>query len=159
MSTKKNTRFISLIYYWWTCYLFQATHAESIKVDAILCLPELYIKPKNADELIRYLTLVSKAAPKTPLLYYHIPAFTNVNSKIIHSNLWITMIKYALFVVNMPEFLEKANDKIDTFVGIKFTSTDLVEGTNCLTVNNGKYAIFLGADQVCFIIFILSLCV
>lgn len=59
-----------------------AQHAENMKVHSILCLPELYFKPKNVNELIDYLTIVGKAAPNTPLLYYHIPQFTNVHSKI-----------------------------------------------------------------------------
>lgn len=58
-----------------------AKHAESIKADSILCLPDLYMKPRNISELVAYLRVVSKAAPNTPLLYYHIPMFTNVNSK------------------------------------------------------------------------------
>lgn len=65
----------------------QAKHAECNKVDAILCLPELYFKPKTQEELVEYLKLVGDAAPNTPLLYYHIPAFTNVNSKTINNNL------------------------------------------------------------------------
>lgn len=60
---------------------FQAKHAESLKVDALLCLPELYMKPKTSDELINYLSIVGKAAPNTPLFYYHVPMFSNVNSK------------------------------------------------------------------------------
>jgi len=50
-------------------------------VDSILCLPELYFKPTTPKQLIEYLGIVSEAAPKTPLLYYHIPMMTNVNSK------------------------------------------------------------------------------
>jgi len=50
-------------------------------VDSILCLPELYFKPTTPKQLIEYLEIVSEAAPKTPLLYYHIPMMTNVNSK------------------------------------------------------------------------------
>ncbi|GLV44665.1 hypothetical protein CBL_20576 [Carabus blaptoides fortunei] len=106
-----------------------AAHAEKLNVDALLCLPELYFKPYSSEQLIEYFSLISKAAPNTPLLYYHIPAFTNVN-------------------INMPEFLTKADGIIDTLVGIKFTSTDLVEGAECIKVCRGKYAIFLGADQL-----------
>ena len=61
--------------------LMQAKHAESLKVDSLLCLPELYFKPTTAEQLINYLRNVSYAAPNTPLLYYHIPMFTSVNSK------------------------------------------------------------------------------
>lgn len=62
-------------------FFFQAAHAEKCQVDALLCLPELFNKPKTATELIDYLKLVSKAAPNTPLLYYHLPMWTNVTSQ------------------------------------------------------------------------------
>lgn len=48
----------------------------------------------------------------------------------------------------MVEFLTKADGKIPTLTGLKFTSTDLVEGVGCVNTCNGKYSIFLGADQV-----------
>jgi hypothetical protein len=59
----------------------QAEHAESLGSDALLCLPELFNKPQTVDELVRYLKYVAQAAPKTPLLYYHIPSYTGVNGK------------------------------------------------------------------------------
>lgn len=56
-----------------------AKHAQQIGVDSMLCLPELYFKPTTSEELINYLKQVAGAAPNIPLLYYHIPAFSNVN--------------------------------------------------------------------------------
>lgn len=106
-----------------------AKHAESVKADSILCLPELYFKPQTPAQLIEYLKTISEAAPNTPLLYYHIPMFTNVN-------------------IDMGQFLESVKDKIPTFVGIKFTSNDLVEAKRALSANNGKYVIFLGSDHL-----------
>jgi N-acetylneuraminate lyase len=41
----------------------------------------LFNKPQTVDELVWYLTYVAQAAPKTPLLYYHIPSYTGVNGK------------------------------------------------------------------------------
>lgn len=61
--------------------LQMAKLAEDAGVNALLCLPDIYYKPANSDELIKYLAAVGKAAPKTPLLYYHIPSYTNVNSE------------------------------------------------------------------------------
>ncbi|XP_076173714.1 N-acetylneuraminate lyase isoform X2 [Ptiloglossa arizonensis] len=106
-----------------------AKHAESIKADSLLCLPELYFKPTTSDQLTEYLKLVSDAASNTPLLYYHIPMLTNVN-------------------VHMGQFLESLGEQIPTFVGIKFTSSALDEGAQALHANNKKYAIFLGNDQL-----------
>lgn len=39
-------------------------------------------------------------------------------------------------------------DEIPTFVGIKFTSPKLDEGAQAFRVNNNKYAVFLGNDQL-----------
>ncbi|XP_012064546.1 PREDICTED: N-acetylneuraminate lyase-like [Atta cephalotes] len=106
-----------------------AKHASNLHVDSILCLPELYFKPTTPKELIEYLEIVGRAAPKTPLLYYHIPMLTNVN-------------------IHMGQFLESIGDKIPSFVGIKFTSNNLEEGAHALHADNGKFVIFLGNDQL-----------
>ncbi|XP_071558043.1 N-acetylneuraminate lyase-like isoform X3 [Temnothorax nylanderi] len=107
-----------------------AKHASSLNVDSILCLPELYFKPTTPEQLIEYLEIIGKAAPKTPLLYYHIPMMTNVNS------------------IHMGQFLESIGDRIPSFVGIKFTSFNLEEGAQALRADNKKYTIFLGNNQL-----------
>ncbi|KAK9505352.1 hypothetical protein O3M35_009432 [Rhynocoris fuscipes] len=107
-----------------------AKHAESQNADALLCLPELFFKPKRCQDLVDYLKLVAKAAPNTPLLYYHIPSFTDVN-------------------LDMESFIEMACEEIPTFAGIKFTHTNLEEGARCVQIGKEKdVAIFLGADQL-----------
>lgn len=58
-----------------------ASHAEKLQVSSILCLADLFHRPQNADDLLHYLKFVSDAAPKMPLLYYHIPGFTGIDSE------------------------------------------------------------------------------
>ncbi|CAD1471440.1 unnamed protein product, partial [Heterotrigona itama] len=107
----------------------KAKHAESIKADSILCLPELYFKPSTSEQLKDYLRLVSLAAPNTPLLYYHIPIFTNVH-------------------IHMGQFLESLDEEeIPTFVGIKFTSSDLQEAARALRAND-RFVVFLGNNEL-----------
>jgi len=106
-----------------------ARHAEKLGADSILCLPELYSKPQDMAELISYLSIVGQAAPNTPLLYYHIPMFTNVN-------------------MHMGKFLTEIAGKVPTFVGIKFTSNDLSEGMEAVRANNRQFRVFLGADTL-----------
>ncbi|XP_058792412.1 N-acetylneuraminate lyase-like isoform X2 [Phymastichus coffea] len=103
-----------------------AAHAEKIGVDSILCLPELYFKPCNIEELTDYLYTVGASAPKTPLLYYHIPMLSSVN-------------------INMVKFLESVGEKVPTFCGIKFTSNDLAEGCQAAAANS-RLEVFLGSD-------------
>jgi len=57
-----------------------AAHASKIGAAAILCLADLFHQPRSADDLLRYLKEVGSAAPETPLLYYHIPGFTGIDS-------------------------------------------------------------------------------
>jgi N-acetylneuraminate lyase len=97
--------------------------------------------------LIRYLKTVGAAAPNTPLLYYHIPSYTNVNSKFLSLQTSISYL-YSHFLVHMGQFLNDSVGKIPTFHGIKFTSTALDEGVAAVKANSGKYAVFLGADQL-----------
>jgi len=103
-----------------------AIHAESIKVDSILCLPELYFKPKTEEELVKYLKEISEFCPNTPLLYYHIPWMSGVN-------------------LNIPRFLNLAEKEIKNFVGLKYTSGDLDQGSACLKPGR---SVFLGADTI-----------
>uniref|UniRef100_A0A182QP80 N-acetylneuraminate lyase n=1 Tax=Anopheles farauti TaxID=69004 RepID=A0A182QP80_9DIPT len=103
-----------------------ARHASQNNVDAVLCLPELYFKPKTCDQLVCYLKSVAANCPTLPFFYYHIPMFTDVN-------------------LHMPMFLDKAEKEIPNFRGIKYTSGDLEQGTACL--KEGR-TIFLGADTI-----------
>lgn len=105
-----------------------AAHAEKLRVSSILCLADLFHRPKNVNDLLDYLKSVSEAAPDTPLLYYHIPGFTGID-------------------IDVKEMLEKA-DVVPTLVGLKFTDNDLSVGASCLVVGSGKHPVFLGSDTI-----------
>ncbi|KAF5303603.1 hypothetical protein FQA39_LY09850 [Lamprigera yunnana] len=104
-------------------------HAEKIGADSILCLPDLFYKPATPADLIRYLQTVAKAAPSTPLLYYHIPRITTVN-------------------VHMGTFLNVLGDNVPSFAGIKFSSTILDEALSAVKASNEKYIVFLGSHAI-----------
>ncbi|KAK7866729.1 hypothetical protein R5R35_003150 [Gryllus longicercus] len=106
-----------------------AKHCEEHGVDSLLCLPDLFNKPATVDELVTYLGIVASAAPKTPLLYYHLPGYTGVN-------------------LEMSKVLAAASAKIPSFAGAKYTHTDLQEGVRCLKVNGGDISMFLGCDEI-----------
>lgn len=102
-----------------------AKHANDLKVDGVLCLPELYFKPKTVTKLVNYIKDLSLHCPDIPLYYYHIPMFTQVD-------------------LPMAEFMEVAKREISNFAGIKYTSGDLEKGLQCL--KHGQ--VFLGADTI-----------
>lgn len=58
-----------------------AKHAEEIKVDFILCLPDIYFKPKTEADLVKYFQHVAKYCPTRPLYLYHFPRMTGVDCK------------------------------------------------------------------------------
>lgn len=102
-----------------------AKHANNLKVDGVLCLPELYFKPKTIAKLVSYVKDISVHCPDIPLYYYHIPMFTQVD-------------------LPMADFMELAKKEIPNFAGIKYTSGDLEKGILCL--KHGQ--VFLGADTI-----------
>lgn len=101
-----------------------AKHAEKIGVEAVLCLPELYFKPKTEGNVVGYLLSIAKHCPSAALLYYHIPMYTNV-------------------ALDMPCFLNLAEENIPNFAGIKYSSTNLDGIASCV---NSKLSIFPGAN-------------
>lgn len=112
-----------------------ATHADKCQVDSILCLPDLFNKPSNVKEILEYLQLVSNAAPHTPILYYHLPAYTGVN-------------------VSITELLSEAysSKTVPRFSGVKFTHINLEDGASSVRVGGkeigpGAYSLFLGSDE------------
>jgi N-acetylneuraminate lyase len=105
------------------------THATMLKVDGVLCLPELYFKPKTAENLVGYLKEIAVHCPEIPLYYYHIPKLTNVE-------------------IPMANFMKLAGKEIKTFKGIKFSASDLDQAVSCLEhgqVFLGSVTIFCGA--------------
>lgn len=108
-----------------------AEHAESLGVSAIGCLPNLFPKPRNVEDLVDWCKGIAQAAPKTPFFYYHIPGFSGVT-------------------LSMTEFLIKGGKVIPTLAGVKYSSAEFGELASMLTVRNknGKpFKIFHGNDE------------
>ncbi|KAG5897842.1 hypothetical protein JTB14_011840 [Gonioctena quinquepunctata] len=106
-----------------------AKHAENVGVGSILCMPEMCFKPSTPGELIGFMKIISDAAPHTPLLYNHIPQWTNVD-------------------VNMAAFLKESAGKIPTFCGINYSSNDLEGGMAALELCEKKLTVFFGVDKL-----------
>lgn len=102
-----------------------AKHAASLNVDGILCLPELYFKPKTVEVLVSYMKSIAVHCQDIPLYYYHIPVYTQVD-------------------LPMPTFMELARREIPNFTGIKYSSGDLEKGLPCL--EHGQ--VFIGSNTI-----------
>lgn len=106
-----------------------AAHAESIKADCIAALAPSYFKPSSIDALVDVCAVIADSAPALPFFYYHIPSMTGVN-------------------VPMPAFLKAASPRIPSLAGIKFSASDLMQFRRCATMENNKFTMFFGSDEM-----------
>lgn len=105
-----------------------ARHAVTLKVHALLSLPELFFYPQSVEDIVQYLRDISEAVPDTPLFYYHIPMFTRVS-------------------VDTESLMRQCKEKVPSFGGIKFTHTNLEELQRTMQVDENLLC-FLGCDQL-----------
>ena len=103
-------------------------HAAEIGATAISALAPCFFKPRDNDELVEWCAAVASAAPRVPFYYYHIPSMTGVT-------------------LPVAEFLAKAEKRIPTLAGIKFTYEDLPDYSRCVAFGGGKYEILFGRDE------------
>ena len=105
-----------------------AVHAQSIGASAIASLPHLFFQSDVAS-LVDYCAELTSVVPKMPFMYYHIPGYTGVN-------------------INVEEFLEAAQHKLPSLIGVKYSHGNLYDATQSMLVGEGKYLISLGADDL-----------
>jgi N-acetylneuraminate lyase len=105
-----------------------AQQAEELGAVAISALAPSYFQPHDVDALVACCAEVAAAAPSTPFYFYDIPALTGVR-------------------LPMPDFLERAPERIPTLAGMKFTSPDLAAYQLCLSAGNGAFDVPYGVDE------------
>lgn len=106
-----------------------AAQAQELGAAAISALSPSYFKPSSVDTLIACCAHVAQAAPATPFYYYDIPVLTGVS-------------------LSMPEFLQKAKDRLPTLAGLKFTNVDFMSYQQCLSAEGGRFDIPWGVDEM-----------
>ena len=99
------------------------------EVDAVACLPPIYHRPKDVEDLVKYMNLVSSAAPELPLLYYNFPEMTNVS-------------------LSMVEFVGTALKEMPNFAGLKFTSKNMAELADLRRSYGTQVKLFAGYEEV-----------
>lgn len=106
-----------------------ARHAEEIGADAISAMAPCFFRPRSIEDLVAFCAEVAAAAPHTPFYYYHIPSMTGVD-------------------LPMYDFLQAARERIRTLAGIKFTSENLMDFLRCVHLDEGRYDMLFGRDEI-----------
>lgn len=106
-----------------------ARHAAAIRADAIAIMAPCYYKPNSVDSLIDFCAPVAEAASTLPFYFYDIPALTGVH-------------------LSMPDFLKRGAQRIPNLAGLKFTTTDMMSLQQCLDVEDGRFNILFGCDEM-----------
>lgn len=106
-----------------------AVHAQKIGAKAMALVAPSFFKPQNVDDLVDFCYEVANSAPNLPFYYYHIPSLSGVN-------------------LPMFEFLNKAKDKISNLAGIKFSCEDLMDFSQCLSLDNRRFNMLFGKDEI-----------
>jgi len=88
-----------------------------------------YFKVGSIGLLTDCMAEIAAAAPKLPFYYYHIPTLTGA-------------------ALDMPTFLQTAGPRIPNLVGIKYTSPTVHEYQACLELDNGRFDIPWGCDEM-----------
>lgn len=98
-------------------------------VDAIAAMAPFFFKPKTSEDLLHFLEPIAAAAKGLPFYYYHIPSMTGVELP-VHT------------------ILKDAKKIIPNFAGVKFTHSDMMDLQQSLSLNNGRYEILFGSDEI-----------
>ncbi len=106
-----------------------AKHAASVGADAISAVPPSYFVPEGMYALVETLARITDAVRETPFYYYHIPRLSGLP-------------------LNVPEFLQAAKDRIPSLAGVKFSCRDIEVMQQSLSVENRKYNILFGVDEM-----------
>ncbi len=106
-----------------------AVHAQTIGAHSIAAFPPSYFKPTTIAGLVAVSASIAASAPALPFYYYHIPSMTGVN-------------------LSMPAYLKVGGKTIPTLAGIKYSNTNLMEFRQCATMENGRFTMFFGSDEM-----------
>ena len=106
-----------------------AAHAERIKACAFATIGPIFFRATNLEQLVDFCAQVASGAPGLPFYYYHMPAITGVD-------------------LPMHDFLKLASQRIPNLAGIKFTHENLMDYSRCLNLNEGRFNILFGRDEI-----------
>lgn len=105
-----------------------AQHAERSGADAIGAMAPYFFKPQTAAELVAWFTPIANSN-SLPFYYYNMPSMSGVS-------------------VPVAEFLALGGKAMPTLAGVKFTHNNLMEMSQCLMLDGGRYEVLHGYDEI-----------
>jgi N-acetylneuraminate lyase len=106
-----------------------ARHAQQAGAEVISATSPSYFKVNTVELLADCMAEIAAGAPELPFYYYHIPALTGA-------------------ALDMPAFLRVAGQRIPNLAGIKYTCPTVNEYQACLTLQDGRFDIPWGCDEM-----------
>jgi N-acetylneuraminate lyase len=106
-----------------------AAHAAAKGAWGIGQMAPCFFKPASLDDLVDFCAQTAACAPTLPYYYYHMPAMTGVD-------------------VKMVDFLTAAKDRIPNLAGVKFTHEDLMDMQLCRALDGGRFDMLFGRDEL-----------
>ena len=106
-----------------------AAHASEQGADGVAFMGTTFFKPTDVASLVDLCAPVAAAGAPLPFYYYHIPGLTGIR-------------------VSMAEFLDQGSRRIPTLRGVKYTEANLFDLQRCLALEEGRFQIFFGGDEV-----------
>lgn len=106
-----------------------AIFAAEMGADGISSMSAFFYRPATLERLVEYCQTIAAVVPDTPFYYYHIPVMTGVDYP-------------------MVDFLKRAADQIPNLAGIKYTKENRVDFEMSRLVNEGKFNILSGCDDM-----------
>ena len=106
-----------------------ANHAQKAGAYAVGTMGPVFLKPTRVEELVGFCAEVAAGAPELPFYYYHIPSVSGIQ-------------------LPMDEFIRKVSVQVPNFAGLKFTHNNFMEMKLCMDIDNGKWDILHGFDEL-----------
>lgn len=106
-----------------------AAHAVAIGADAIACMAPPFLSSSDVEVIAEYCSQVAASAPGVPFYYYHLPVATGAHLKV-------------------NKLLRKAAGMIPNLAGVKFTFTDFMDMHQCIALDNGRFDVLHGHDEI-----------
>ncbi|MGL5317331.1 MAG: dihydrodipicolinate synthase family protein [Bacteroidales bacterium] len=106
-----------------------AEHAGLKGADAISSIAPSFFKPGSVKDLVDFFAPVAASAPELPFYYYNMPSMSGVCLPVV-------------------DFLKEGSKVIPNLVGVKFTHNNLMEMGQCIALEDQKYEILHGYDEI-----------